>query len=235
VLRQHEELVRFINQAIEWENVVTFLYSYFWDLPGSWTFIRELRHPDATRQAFLRAGSARVVLTVRKGWEAKWMKFAQDGTVDADIAPTATGPYLSIAQEIAAYDDRNYPGVPPANPERAATRLQDAVFTTSSELVKASSGTTTIAVTSSAGFIAGLPVVLDVEDDRHIQEAVVIADIPDTTHITVTDLSHSHDGSKVPFPILQPGEKGALIAEWNEYTPSSGTDIAVTSNLATIA
>src|SRR6185369_10683695 len=85
VLRQHEDMVRFINQAIEWENVVTFLYSYFWDLPQSWPFIRELRHADPGRQAFLRAGSARVVLTVRKGWEAKWVRFTQDGTIDADL------------------------------------------------------------------------------------------------------------------------------------------------------
>jgi hypothetical protein len=236
VLRQHEDLVRFINQAIECENVVTFLCSYFWDLPESWTFIRELRHPDATRQAFLRAGSARVVLTVRKGWEAKWMKYAQHGTVDAaDLAPPATGPYLSIAQEIAAYDDRNYPGIPPANPARAAVRLEDAVFTTASVKVDPSTSTVTIAVASSVGFVVGLRVILDAEDDRHIQEAVVITEIPDDSHIIVASVTHPHDGTLEPFPVLQPGEKGALISEWYEYTPSSGIDIAVTSNLATIA
>jgi hypothetical protein len=31
------------------------------------------------------------------------------------------------------------------------------------------------------------------------------------------------------------GEDGVVIVEWNEYTPSSRTDIVVTSNLATIA
>lgn len=234
VLRQHEEIVRFINQAIEWENVVTFLYSYFWDLPQSWAFIRELRHPDANRQAFLRAGSARVVLTVRKGWEAKWMRFTQDGTIDADIAEPTTGPYLSIAQEIAAYDDRNYPGIPPANPARAAVRLQDAVFTTSSVKIDASTSPVTVEVASSAGFVVGLRVILDVEDERHIQEAAVITEIPDAGHLIVAEVAHAHDGTQGPFAVLQPGDKGALIAEWNEYTPSSGIDIAVTSNLATI-
>jgi hypothetical protein len=34
---------------------------------------------------------------------------------------------------------------------------------------------------------------------------------------------------------MQPGDKGAMVAEWYEYTPSSGVDIAVASNLATIA
>jgi hypothetical protein len=235
VLRQHEDIVRFINQAIEWENVVTFLYSYFWDVPESWAFIRELRHPDAMRQAFLRAGSARVVLTVRKGWEAKWAKFVQDLTVDAEIPPGSTDPYLSIAQEIAAYDDRNYPGIPPANPAKAAVRLQDSVYTTTSVKIDPSASPVTIAVESSAGIVAGLPVILDVEDDQHIQEAALVTDVPDATHIVVASVVHAHDGTQAPVPVLQPGTKGALIAEWFEYTPSSGIDIAVTSNLATIA
>ncbi|WP_367026753.1 hypothetical protein ABZN20_03490 [Methylococcus sp. ANG] len=234
ILRQHEEMVRFINQAIEWENVVSFLYSYFWDVPQSWPFIRGLRHPDATRQAFLRAGSARVVLTVRKGWEAKWMKFVQDGSIDADIAPATTGPYLSIAQEIAAYDDRNYPGIPPANPARSAVRLHDAVYTTCDENIAPGSGVN-IAVASSTGFVVGLQVVLDAEDSRHVQEVAFITEIPDPTHIVVDKVVHAHTGATTPLPVLQPGDKGALIAEWFEYTPSSGTDIAITSNLATIA
>lgn len=234
LLRQHEDIVRFINQAIEWENVVTFLYSYFWDVPQSWAFIRKIRHNDSTRQAFLRAGSARVVLTVRKGWEAKWMRFTQDGTIDAEIAQATTGPYLSIAQEIAAYDDRNYPGIPPANPARAAVRLQEAVFTTSADKIGAGAGAS-IHVADSARFVVGLRVVIDVEDSQHIQEAAVVTDIPDANHITVDTLLHAHNGTQTPFPVLQPGNGGALIAEWNEYTPSSGIDIAVTSNLATIA
>ncbi len=235
VLKQHEDIVRFINQAIEWENVVTFLYSYFWDLPQSWAFIRDLRHVDLSRQAFLRAGSARVVLTVRKGWETKWAQFVKDGTVAADIAAPATGPYLSIAQEIAAYDDRNYPGIPPANPARAAVRLQESVYTTCTSQVGPSAAAISLAVADSSGFITGLQVIIDVEDDRHIQEAVLITGIPDATHIVIAQLTHTHDGTALPFPILQPGEKGTLIAEWNEYTPSSGTDIAVTSNLTSIA
>ncbi|WP_053170586.1 hypothetical protein [Streptomyces sp. SBT349] len=231
LLRQHEDLIRFINQAIEWENVVTFLYSYFWDVPPSWPFIRGLRHPDPSRQAFLRAGSARIVLTVRKGWEQRWMRFAEGGSPDAGI-PDA---YLSIAREIAAYDDRNYPGIPPANPGRTATRLQEAVYTTSSANVVPSAGPVTVRVESSAGFVVGLPVVLDAEDERGIQETALITAIPNATQITVDKVAFAHQGTAAPFPVLQPGEKGALIAEWNEYTPTSGTDIAVTSNLSTIA
>ncbi|MEV0621402.1 hypothetical protein AB0I81_49300 [Nonomuraea sp. NPDC050404] len=231
ILRQHEDLIRFINQAIEWENVVTFLYSYFWDVPPSWPFIRRLRHHDPNRQAFLRAGSARIVLTVRKGWEERWMRYAEGGSIGAPIPQ----PYLTIAREIAAYDDRNYPGIPPANPGRSAVHLQDEAYTTFKVDAGPSDRPVNLKVASSAGFVEGLPVVIDVQDGRGIQEAQVVIDIPDSTHLTVARLDHAHRGTAAAVPVVQPGEKGALIAEWNEYTPSSGTDIAVTSNLTTIA
>nr|WP_311132198.1 hypothetical protein [Nonomuraea gerenzanensis]SBO91718.1 hypothetical protein BN4615_P1232 [Nonomuraea gerenzanensis] len=230
-LRRHEDVVRFVNQAIEWENVVTFLYSYFWDVPPSWPFIRQLRHADPSRQAFLRAGSARIVLTVRKGWEERWMRFAEGGSIGAQIPEE----YLTIAQEIAAYDDRNYPGIPPANPGRSAVHLADSVHTTSSADLAPSTKPVNIKIASSAGFVAGLPVLIDAHDERGLQEAQMVTAIPDATHLTVARLDHAHHGSRQPVPVLQPGEKGALIAEWNEYTPSSGTDIAVTSNLTSIA
>jgi hypothetical protein len=150
---RYEEMVKFISEAIEWENVLYFLNSYFWDVPAAWDFIRQIRHPDATRQAFLRGGSARVVLTVRKGFEEAWMSFVENGHFSALLPPDH--PYMSVAQQIKAFDETNYPGIPPANPDHPG----------------------------------------DVNDE---------------------------------------GEKGQLIAEWFEYTPSSGTDIAVASDLSKI-
>jgi len=240
-----ENVVRFINQAIEWENVVTFLYSYFWDVPDSWEFTRNLRHSDATRQAFLRAGSARVVLTLRKGWENMWTTFVHTGF------PYSTGkegegiPYLSIAQEIAAYDDRNYPGIPPANPAQSAVRLEEAVYTTSTTKLYPPQPKYEIEVASSVGFIVGAQVVIDSgvaesysPDNYGRQESTIITAIltTDTTHIiTLAQILYPHGIDGKAYAVVQPGEKGVLIAEWNEYTPTSGTDIAVTSNLETIA
>ncbi|MGW5120393.1 hypothetical protein ACWEQ8_33915 [Streptomyces noursei] len=234
-VREHESLVRFINQAIEWENVVTFLYSYFWDVPQSWDFIRQLQHPDATRQAFLRSGSARVVLTVRKGWEEAWVAFAEGGFRTPPTVPDSR--YLTIAQEIAAYDDHNYPGIPPANPGRSAVRLEDAVFTTCSAVLTPSTAPVTFRVASTDGFLVGAQAVLDSADKtdptdgRGAQESVQIIAIPDPFRLTVASLARAHDGTGTPFAVLQPGTKGALIAEWNEYTPSSGTDIEIGSDL----
>ena len=114
-VENYEAIVNFINQAVDWDNIIYFLYSYFWDVPESWDFIRQIQHPDSTRQAFLRAGSARVILTVRKGWELAWAYFVAYGsTVLPEDLPSH--PYLTIAQQIADYDSTNYPASPPPIP-----------------------------------------------------------------------------------------------------------------------
>ena len=231
----YEQMVRFVNDAIDWDNILYFLYSYFWDVPAAWDNIRTIQHPDATRQAFLRAGSARVVLTVRKGWETAWVQFVEGGATGGSPLP-ANHPYLSIAQEIADYDDANYPGIPAANPGGGVLPDDDAyVATTSSDTVAASpSAPVTLSVASSAGFIVGYGAIVD-SWDSGLQETSTILAVPDATHLTLNALQKTHDGSTSPFSVRLAGEKGLLIAEWFEYVPTSGTDIAVTSDLATIS
>ncbi len=237
---QYEEMVKFINEAIEWENVLYFLYSYYWDVPESWDFIRQIQHPDATRQAFLRSGSARVVLTVRKGWETAWVSFVELGGFGQTLLPNH--PYMSIATEIEAYDETNYPGIPPANPASGPTSDQAySVAAVCTAKVNASSSPVTIPVDSSSGFNVGFSVVIDAFtynptiQNANLQEKQIVTAVPDSTHITVKSLNKTHDGTLAPFAVVQPGEKGVLVAEWFEYTPTSGTDIAVTSSLPTIA
>jgi hypothetical protein len=144
---------------------------------------------------------------------------------------------MTIAQEIAAYDDTNYPGIPPANPGGGPTPDQLAA-TTSSANVLASASSVNIPVDSSAGFLVGSIAVIDTYDS-HVQESQIITAISDVDssyqYITVKHLTYAHNGTTTPFPVTQPGEKGVLIAEWYEYTPTSGTDIAVNSDLTTIA
>jgi hypothetical protein len=240
----YEDMVRFINDAIDWDNILYFLYSYFWDVPNAWDNIRNIQHPDATRQAFLRAGSARVVLTVRKGWETAWVQFVEGGTFGGGPLPQLH-PYLSIAQEIQDYDNMNYPGIAPANPGGAgAPDDGNYVATTSTDKVGPSTTAVTLSVASSAGFQVGAYAVIDswsaaqydpTQRTQGVQEIQAIVGVPDATHITVKALTNAHDGSTTAFPVLQGGEKGLLIAQWFEYTPSSGTDIGVTTNLSTIA
>jgi hypothetical protein len=237
---KYQEMIKFINEAIEWENVLYFVYPYFWDIPFSWSFIRGLRHPDAAREAFLRAGSARVVLTVRRGWEEAWVTFVETGGFGDTLLPGH--PYLSIAREIQAYDQTNYPGIPPANP--GGGPIPDdgtAVSTLSSDSMAAGASPIKIAVQSSEGFRVGYTAVIDRYGNgktvggvfQTVQEAQLITAV-DVGQITVERLDNAHDGSTSPISIRQAGEAGHLMAEWFEYTPTPGTDIAVTSNLATI-
>jgi hypothetical protein len=256
LLYQNEDRINFINQAIDWDNVVYFLYSYFWDVPQSWEFIRQIQHSDSTRQAFLRAGSARVVLTVRKGWEVAWTWFVQTySTILPDPLPQS--PYLTIAQQIAEYDNTTYPGIPPANPNGGGPIDDDTpqlgTVCTSPKTLKASTSPVLIPVADNSGFVVGATAIIDNFDAgidsstgqgpgglvgvgaQETQTITAVSVLPSTPSITVEGLQYDHPVANPPFPVVQGSAKGVLIAEWFEYTPTSGTDIAVTSDLKTIA
>ena len=238
--------VSFINEAIDWDNVLYFLYSYFWDIPTSWDFIRQIQHPDATRQAFLRAGSARVVLTVRKGWETAWTYFVNTGAIPPPGPISAGGdPYLTIAQQIADYDNTNYPGIPPANPNGGGPIDDDTpqVGTACSSAIQPGGTATTpvtIPLASSSGFVVGATAIIDAWTatdgaGNSIQETQTITAVDTNANtITVQGLLYAHSTTNGAFPVVQASAKGLLIGEWYEYTPTSGTDIAVSTPSATV-
>jgi hypothetical protein len=121
------EMIKFLHHAIEWENVMFFLYPYFWSHPSRWEFKKYLDHPDPLHRAFLKAGSARVVLTIRPGFERAFASFVETGSLGG-LAPDH--PYLRIAEEIENYAHTNYPAIPPANPEEADAREQGVLIGT---------------------------------------------------------------------------------------------------------
>ncbi|HEY6759965.1 MAG TPA: type II secretion system protein GspG [Baekduia sp.] len=114
------EFIKYVHNAIEWENVLSFTYPYFWDDNRLWDFKKFLSHPDATHRTFLRSGAARVVLTIRPGFEASFTTLIESGSFGA---LPAAHPYVTIAQEIQDFANTNYPGFPPANPEQDARPL----------------------------------------------------------------------------------------------------------------
>ena len=117
---EHGEFIRYIHNAIEWENVLYFTYPYFWDNTSLWKFKKFLYHPDSTHRTFLRSGAARVVLTIRPGFEASFTSLVESGAFDGLPGPH---PYVTVAQEIQNFANTNYPGFPPANPEQNARPL----------------------------------------------------------------------------------------------------------------
>jgi hypothetical protein len=117
---EHGEFIKYIHNAIEWESVLYFTYPYFWDDNKLWQFKKFLYHPDPTHRTFLRAGAARVVLTIRPGFEPSFTSLVETGAFNGLPGPH---PYVTIAQEIQDFANTNYPGFPPANPEQNARPL----------------------------------------------------------------------------------------------------------------
>lgn len=121
----HGEFIKFVHNAIEWENVLYFTYPYFWDDAKLWDFKKFLYHPDPTHRTFLRSGAARVVLTVRPGFNAAFATMLEGtdfGNPPPNMGPAAY-PYVTIAQEMENFANTNYPGFPPANPDEDARPL----------------------------------------------------------------------------------------------------------------
>jgi type II secretory pathway pseudopilin PulG len=117
---EHGEFIKYIHNAIEWENVLYFTYPYFWDDNSLWDFKKFLFHPDPTHRTFLKSGAARVVLTIRPEFEHSFTQLIDSGAFNT---LPGSHPYVTIAQEIQDFANTNYPGFPPANPEQNARPL----------------------------------------------------------------------------------------------------------------
>lgn len=121
---EHGDLIRFVQNAIEWENMLFFVYPYFWDSSQNWPFKRFLVHPDPIHREFLRGGAARVVLTVRPGYQDAFTNFVLTGNPYPDTPVQGPDlPYVTIGQEVRNQALTNYENIPPANPDREARPL----------------------------------------------------------------------------------------------------------------
>jgi hypothetical protein len=233
----YQEMVKFIQQAIEWENMLYFVYPYFWDVPKAWDFARTLEHPDPTREAFLRAGSARVVLTIRSGYEEAFASFVERGEL-GHILPQ-DHPYLTIGQEIRAYDQTNYPGIPPANPDpqprplltslqkKAWEDMQGVMSLLESYKTKnARYPTTSEGLATLAGLGTG-PSADPWGNAYQYQSPGKYSDY-DLTSLGANG-TPGGDGENAD---ITSWADSSLIAEWYEYTPTHGLDIAITTALA---
>jgi hypothetical protein len=105
-LDRHAALVRFFEQAFEWDLMAYLLYPYFYADEKTWSVrlaMEETRNRDFA--AFLTSGMARLVVPIRPGFEDAVTHYLQTGEtwfgrgvvmdVDNDL-------YLSIAEEMAS-------------------------------------------------------------------------------------------------------------------------------------
>lgn len=236
----YQEMVKFIQQAIEWENMLYFVYPYFWDVPTAWDFARTLEHPDPTRQALLRAGSARVVLTIRSGYEEAFTSFVERGELGQVLPPNH--PYLTIGQEIRAYDQTNYPGIPPANPDpqprplltplqqKAWQEIQDILNLLESYKTKNGRYPTTAQGLAALAGLGTVPAADPWENPYKYQSPGKYNNY-DLSSLGA-DGTPGGDGENAD---ITSWADSSLIAEWYEYTPTHGLDIEVNSSQTLMA
>jgi hypothetical protein len=75
-------VVRFYEDAFEWEHMTYFLYPYHWARRASWPMRAAVDSPDPQHHAFLQAGAARVIVPVTPGFEGKVAWFLDPHNAD---------------------------------------------------------------------------------------------------------------------------------------------------------
>jgi hypothetical protein len=111
-------IVRFLEEAFEWEQMVYFFYPYYWGRKETWHASSLRRNSDPLFANFLNAGEARVVLPVRPNLYEDVVWFLQWGQVwkGGDVPPITSADYLPIVEEIKAADDAPEGETPEGDP-----------------------------------------------------------------------------------------------------------------------
>lgn len=107
--------VRFFEQAIEWHNMLYVFYPYFWGRHFDWVEDLFRNDVDPLFNNFLKAGSARVVVPVRPGFEKAVLLFIKTRSIiwEGKDVPTVNDPmYVDIVEEMKEkLDILNYDGI----------------------------------------------------------------------------------------------------------------------------
>lgn len=218
------DLVKFVHQAVEWENLLYFLYPYFW---GSETQGRAkllFEHLDPEHEKFLRAGYVRVAITIRPGFEEAFVQLVETGS----LTGVHTSKWLTVAQDTANFARTNYAGIPPANQEKHARPLLYPQQRRTWELM---------------GYV------IDQIEQYHTDNGIypqTLADLEPAVPLDAwgNDLIYKIPGTGNDYDLISYGANGqeggegldadissaagaSLVGTWFDYTPTSGIDIEV--------
>jgi hypothetical protein len=97
-------VIQFFEQAFEWENIVYICYPYFWGGHSRWVINATSASADPIFDQFLNAGSVRLVVPARPGFEQLVNFFLYTSCIwGGQNPPGPNDPgYLSVADEIQA-------------------------------------------------------------------------------------------------------------------------------------
>ncbi|WP_117616557.1 hypothetical protein [Chryseobacterium sp. JM1] len=101
-LDKYTAFVKFMEQAFEWENLSYNLYPYYWGNKQNWLNLYQSEDTDPLFRAFMQSGMARVVATVRPGFEEAVQFYLATGKIwnGGEVPVIGDELYLSIADEM---------------------------------------------------------------------------------------------------------------------------------------
>lgn len=91
-------IVRFYENAFEWEHMNYFLYSYHWARRATWAMRNETSRVDPRFEAFLRAGAARLIVPVTPGYEDRVMSFLDPEAEGNELSRILAQPRDTVPQ-----------------------------------------------------------------------------------------------------------------------------------------
>jgi hypothetical protein len=99
--------IQYLEQSLEWDNMSYLFYSYFWGRKEEWAVISQLSDTDPQFAEFLKAGSARVLVPVRRHYEQSILYYLRTGEIwNGGEIPTINNElYVSIVDEMMAAAD----------------------------------------------------------------------------------------------------------------------------------
>ena len=98
----YTSFAKFMEQAFEWNLMSYNFYPYYWGNKDEWKDLYQYESNDPTFRSFMQAGMARVVVTVKPGFEDAIMHFMAFGQIwQGGQMPVLGNPmYLSLVDEI---------------------------------------------------------------------------------------------------------------------------------------
>ncbi|WP_218013152.1 type II secretion system protein GspG [Bacillus wiedmannii] len=220
------DIVKYLHHAIEWENLLYFLYPYFW---GSDDLAREkmlFEHPDVNHRDFLRAGYTRIVIPVRPGFEESFTKLINTGVFSSQDKT----PYITIAEEVANFARTNYASIPPANPEKHARPLlypeQRKTWDTMQKVIKLIEDY----YKAHKAYPANLSVLPGAPFKDAWNHNLVYKNPGSSNDYDLISLGANNKvGGEGLDADISAAATASLVASWFDYTPTSGIDIEIDS------
>lgn len=85
-------IVRFFEDAFEWEHMTYFLYPYHWARRAAWRLHTDADAVDPRFRAFLEAGAARAIVPVTPGYESKVLAYLDPSSTADELTRLLTPP-----------------------------------------------------------------------------------------------------------------------------------------------